>query len=711
MFFLLEVGTEELPADFIDEAIAQWQQIIPNRLQDNFLVPDSLDVYGTPRRLAILISGLPDQQKDRDEIIKGPPAKAAFKEGKPTKAAEGFARKQEVEVTDLEIRPTDKGDFVFIEKKIKGRQTKEILQELIPTWINSLEGRRFMRWGNGELRFSRPIRWLVALCDEQILPLEIVNGNSTITSDRLSRGHRILHPDSVSIAQASNYVETLRSAYVEVDPKQRQEIIEKDIETIAKELKGKADLPEDLLTEVINLVEYPTAVAGNFDPEFLDLPIEVIITVMVKHQRYFAVKQSDNELLPNFITIANGDPHKKDIIAQGNERVIRARLADAQFFYKADCDEPLDSYLPELENVTFQKELGTMRYKVDRIMDMAQQISEQLEIGEKEQEEIESTALLCKADLVTQMVYEFPELQGVMGQKYALVSGESEAVAQGIFEHYLPRGANDIMPKTLTGQVVGIADRLDTLISIFGLGMIPTGSGDPFALRRAANAIIAVTWEAQLPINLSQLLLQGCEAFRAAHADKASPLEPLQGFFIQRIQTLLQEDCNLEYDLVNAVLGEADAEYTERALQNLLDVKDRAEFLQEIRRNGMLDKIYETVNRSTRLAVKGDLEYLELDPSKVVRPELFEKSSEQEFYDGLMALVSKTTQAQGERNYQLLTEGLLDIVPKVSEFFDGENSVLVMAENQKVRENRLNLLGVLRNHGRVLADFGAIVKT
>ncbi|MDJ0845083.1 glycine--tRNA ligase subunit beta [Crocosphaera sp.] len=710
MFFLLEVGTEELPADFIDEAIAQWQQIIPNRLQDNFLVPDSLDVYGTPRRLAILISGLPDQQKDRDEIIKGPPAKAAFKEGKPTKAAEGFARKQEVEVTDLEIRPTDKGDFVFIEKKIKGRQTKEILQELIPTWINSLEGRRFMRWGNGELRFSRPIRWLVALCDEQILPLEIVNGNSTITSDRLSRGHRILHPDSVSIAQASNYVETLRSAYVEVDPKQRQEIIEKDIETIAKELKGKADLPEDLLTEVINLVEYPTAVAGNFDPEFLDLPIEVIITVMVKHQRYFAVKQSDNELLPNFITIANGDPHKKDIIAQGNERVIRARLADAQFFYKADCDEPLDSYLPELENVTFQKELGTMRYKVDRIMDMAQQISEQLEIGEKEQEEIESTALLCKADLVTQMVYEFPELQGVMGQKYALVSGESEAVAQGIFEHYLPRGANDIMPKTLTGQVVGIADRLDTLISIFGLGMIPTGSGDPFALRRAANAIIAVTWEAQLPINLSQLLLQGCEAFRAAHADKASPLEPLQGFFIQRIQTLLQEDCNLEYDLVNAVLGEADAEYTERALQNLLDVKDRAEFLQEIRRNGMLDKIYETVNRSTRLAVKGDLEYLELDPSKVVRPELFEKSSEQEFYDGLMALVSKTTQAQSERSYQLLIEGLLDIIPKVSEFFDGENSVLVMDENPQVKQNRLNLLGVLRNHGRVLADFGAIVK-
>lgn len=711
MFFLLEVGTEELPADFVDEAIAQWKQIIPNRLEENFLTPDNLEVYGTPRRLALLMSGLPEQQKDRDEVIKGPPAKAAFKDGKPTKAAEGFARKQEVDLKELDIRPTDKGDFVFIEKKIKGRETKEILKELIPSWINSLEGRRFMRWGNGELRFSRPIRWLVALCDQQVLPIEIVNGDSIITSDRLSRGHRILHPDTVSITQASDYVETLRSAYVEVDPKKRQEIIEKDIETIAQQLTGNADLPEDLLTEVVNLIEYPTAVAGKFDPEFLNLPTEVITTVMVKHQRYFAVKKSENELLPNFITVANGDPNKKAIIAQGNERVIRARLADAQFFYTADCDEPLDSYLPELENVTFQKELGTMRDKVDRIMDMAQQIAEQLEISQKEQEEIESTALLCKADLVTQMVYEFPELQGVMGQKYALVSGESQQVAQGIFDHYLPRGANDIMPKTLTGQVVGIADRLDTLISIFGLGMIPTGSGDPFALRRAANAIITVTWEAQLPINLSQLLIQGCQAFMADHSDKESPLEALQTFLIQRIQTLLQDELNIDYDLVNAVLGEADVEYTDRALQNLLDVKDRAEFLQEIRHNGMLDKIYETVNRSARLAAKGDLDYSQLDPSQVVKTELFEKSSEQEFYDSLMTLVSKTTQAQSERNYQLLTEGLLDIVPKVSEFFDGENSVLVMDENLEVRQNRLNLLGVLRNHGRVLADFGAIVKS
>ncbi|MEM8779145.1 MAG: glycine--tRNA ligase subunit beta [Cyanobacteria bacterium P01_G01_bin.49] len=710
MFFLLEVGTEELPADFVDQAIAQWEKCIPESLQDYFLSPDSITVYGTPRRLAVLIAGLPNKQTDREETIKGPPVAAAFKEGKPTKAAEGFARKQEVAVKDLEIRPTEKGDFVFVEKKITGRDTREILQGLIITWINSLEGRRFMRWGDGDLKFPRPIRWLVSLCDNQVLPIEIVNGSTTLHSNAFSYGHRILCPETVKLNQGSDYIKTLKNAYVEVDPKQRHQKITKEITKIGEKLGGTPDIPADLLEEVINLVEYPTAVAGNFDQEFLSLPTEVIITVMVKHQRYFAIKKANGELLPNFITISNGDPEKSHIIAQGNERVIRARLADAQFFYQADCDQPLESYLPELETVTFQEELGTMRDKVDRIMEMSQQIAEQLETTPKQREEIESTAMLCKADLVTQMVYEFPELQGVMGQKYALISGESELVAQGIFDHYLPRGADDIMPQSLTGQVVGIADRLDTLVSIVGLGMIPSGSSDPFALRRSANGIINITWNANLSINLSQLLSQGCLDFVTSHPDKSSPLTVLQTFFTQRIQTLLQDEIAIDYDLVNAVLGDNDADYTQRTLENLLDVCDRAQFLQEIRNNGRLDAIYETVNRSTRLAAKGKLDYTELDPSKVIDSKLFEKPSEQAFYDELVALLPKTKIAQSESNYQLLVEGLANIAPTVSEFFDGEDSVLVMDENPKIRENRLNLLGILRNHGRVLADFGAIVR-
>jgi glycyl-tRNA synthetase beta chain len=461
--------------------------------------------------------------------------------------------------------------------------------------------------------------------------------------------------------------------------------------------------------EVTNLVEYPTAVVGKFDEEFLNLPPEVITTVMVTHQRYFPLKKGD-VLLPNFITISNGDPNKSAIIAAGNERVIRARLADAQFFYKADCDEHLETYLPELENVTFQEDLGSMHDKVDRIVEISLQIADQLDITEQERSEIESTALLCKADLVTQMVYEFPELQGVMGSKYALVSGESPTVAQGIFEHYLPRNAGDIMPQNLNGQVVGIADRLDTLISIFGLGMLPTGSSDPFALRRSANAIINITWDAQLPIDLDQLLKQGAKDFVVAHPEKTSPLSSLQEFFIQRLRTLLEDELGIDYDLVNAVLGENDEEYAQRALKDLLDLRDRAEYLQKIRDDGTLNQIYETVNRSTRLAAKGDLDTQQLEPQSVINTALFEKGSEQDFYDSLVELLPQTRTALEESNYQILVDGLVKLAPKVSNFFDGAESVLVMDENQEIRKNRLNLLGLLRNQARVLADFGPIIK-
>ena len=709
--FLLEVGVEELPADFVSSAISQWQKRIPESLSAEFLTFDAVNFYGTPRRLAVVITGLLAQQPDREEEIKGPPKKAAYKDDQPTKAALGFAKKQGVEVKDLQLRDTPKGEFVFVQKKITGRPTKDILQELAPQWILGLEGRRFMRWGDGDIRFPRPIRWLVSLLDDAVLPLELVNGSETIKSDRISRGHRVLHPDTISIPHATSYRESLKSAFVEVDPETRKDSIITGIETVAQKAQGTAEISADLLSEVVNLVEYPTAIIGQFEEEFLQLPTEVITTVMVTHQRYFPVKQDSNSntLLPNFITISNGDPDKSDLIAEGNGRVIRARLADAQFFYKADCDERLETYLPQLETVTFQEELGTMRDKVDRIMEIASNISEQLDLDEQQKAEIESTALLCKADLVSQMVYEFPELQGVMGEKYALVSGESATVAQGIFEHYLPRGADDIFPETLNGQVVGLADRLDTLISIFGLGMIPTGSSDPFALRRAANGIVNIAWNSNLDINLIELINQGSSAFLSAHDDKESPVDNLQEFFMQRIRTILQEEKNLDYDLVNAVLGQ-DAEYTERALEDLLDVRDRALFLQEIRDNGILESIYETVNRSTRLAAKGDLDTQELNPITVVNPNLFTSSAEQNFYDALLDLVPQTEAAKETRNYQLLVDGLVKVAPIVSEFFDGENSVLVMAEDEDIKRNRLNLLGLLRNHARVLADFGAIVK-
>lgn len=711
--FLLEVGTEELPASFVDEALGQWKRRIPQSLTE-YSLSRAVEVYGTPRRLAVLIEDLPVQQPDQEEEIKGPPAQAAFKDNQPTKAAEGFARSRNVRLEDLEIRTTDKGAFVFVRRKIVGRPTVEILTDLVPQWILELEGKRFMRWGDGDLRFSRPIRWLVALLDQAVLPIELVNGSETIKSDRISQGHRVLHPQPVCLDHAIDYVQCLDNAFVKVNRDSRQEIIR-------GELGGVVDLYPDLLSEVTNLVEWPTVVSGSFDPAFLSLPREVIITVMITHQRYFPVFEANGvatdfsslPLKPRFTTISNGDPKKSATIIVGNERVIRARLADAQFFYQADQAIPLEDYLPRLQQVTFQEDLGSMWDKVQRLSQIAYLIADQLQVEQERHTLIQRTASLCKADLVTQMVGEFPELQGFMGQEYALTSGESQAVATAIFEHYLPRRANDILPESLPGQVVGLADRLDTLVSIFGLGQLPTGSSDPFGLRRSANAIVSITWKAELPINLGALLQQISAEFVQTYA-KSQPLEVLQqqlnDFFLQRVRSLLQEDWKIDYDLVNAVLGEADPEYAERALGDLLDVRDRARFLQAMRTNGTLAKIYETVNRAARLAGQGNLETNQLDPTAVIQPQLFQQPSEHAFYAALVQLVPQTQAAHNQRDYSQLVSALGKIAPTVSRFFDGPESVLVMDANPDIRRNRLNLLGLLRNHARVLADFGAIVK-
>ena len=711
--FLLEVGTEELPANFVESAIEQWRSQIPYSLDSHLLTPKSLKVYGTPRRLAILAEGLPEQQPDQTQEVKGPPAKAAFKDGNPTKAAEGFAKKQGVGIADFELRDTEKGEFVFVQKTTLGKPAIEVLAGLIPDWIFSLEGKRFMRWSDGEVKFSRPIRWLVSLLDDQLIPIQLENSTGTISSNRLSSGHRILHPEPITINKPQNYVAILEAASVQVDPAQRQTTIEKQIHTCAQKVKGDAVISEELLREVTYLVEWPTAVVGGFESEFLDLPAEVITTEMVSHQRYFPVQASKKtHLLPYFITISNGDPAKSDIISAGNERVIRARLADGQFFYKADQALPLADYLPKLKTVTFQEELGSVRAKVDRIQANAQRIAQQLQLDAKITKIVDRAAQLCKADLVTQMVGEFPELQGVMGQKYAIASGEGDAIATAIVEHYLPKGANGQLPQTLAGQVVGIADRLDTLVCIFGLGLLPTGSSDPFALRRAANAILNIIWTANLDLNLDQLVAEITTAF-AKTFKKSQPVADLQqqlrDFLGQRVRSLLQDEQGIDYDLVNAVLGET-GEHGQRVLMDVLDGRDRAQFLQAIRQDGTLDTLYETVNRAARLATKGELSTDVLDPGDLIKPHLFEQSSEQAFYDGLLQLLPQTQAAQASRNYKQLVQGLAEIAPTVSQFFDGDDSVLVMAEAADLRRNRLNLLGLLRNHALVLADFGPIVK-
>ena len=712
--FLLEVGTEDLPASFVADALKQWGRKIPKSFADLQIHPTGIEFYGTPRRLAVLVTGLPLQQADQTEEVKGPNVQAAFKDGEPTKAAQGFAQKQGVSVEDFEVRSTEKGDFIFVTKRLAGRPVSDLLTELIPTWVMGLEGKRLMRWGDGDVKFSRPLQWLVAMLDADVLPITLSNGaEASYKSDRISAGHRVLHPEWISISTAESYAETLRSAFVEVDPDRRREVIVREATAAGARVGGVTTIDPELLEEVVNLVEFPSAVMGQFDSSFLELPSEVAVTEMESHQRYFPVRQTakSKDILPYFVTISNGDPAKSDIIARGNERVIRARLSDGKFFFDADRTMPLDGFLPKLETLMFQASLGSVRQKADRIVAVARLICQQLTLDSDTTQTIERAALLAKADLVTQMVGEFPDLQGVMGEKYARHSGENEAVAIAIMEHYLPKGAGDELPQTLAGQVVGLSDRLDTLVSIFSLNMIPTGSSDPFALRRAANAILNITWAANLPIDLLTLINTVVPVFCAQYSSvtKLNPedlKQQLKDFFLLRIQTLLKDEQAIDYDLVNAVLGENDVEYSDRALTDLLDVRDRAVFLQTIRNDGRLAAIYAVINRASKLAAKGTIGTTELDVTSNVKPELFQKESERSFFEALSQLGTTPN-----RNYTESIAALSAIAPRLTSFFDGKDSVLVMDPNPEIKQNRLNLLGILRNQGRVLADFAAIVKS
>lgn len=705
--FLLEVGTEELPTSFIVDALRQWQERIPKNLDEHQLTTSKVSVYGTPRRLAVLIEGLPTQQCDRSLEIKGPALGSAFvngdPKGEPTKALLGFAKSKGIDLKDIFVKETDKGAFVFANQQIVGRETTTILQELAPTWITGLEGKRLMRWGNGDLKFPRPIRWLVSLFDSKILPIGLEN----VQSARISQGHRVLHPRPVVIDTAQDYVATLREAFVLVDGEERQKHILTQIHSIVELFGGVAEIPDDLLEEVTYLVEFPTAVIGEFEREFLELPQPVIKTEMVSHQRYFPVHSADNpeQLLPRFITISNGNPDKSRLIAAGNGRVIRARLSDGKFFYDSDRTVHLETFLPLLEKVTFQAQLGSVAEKVDRIRVIAKLVVDaipNLEITAPDHELIDRTAQLAKADLVTQMVKEFPELQGQMGYYYALSSEEPVAVATGIREHYQPKGAGDALPTSLTGKIVAIADRIDTLVGIFGLGIIPTGSSDPFALRRAAAGVVQIAWDSGFALDLPKLL----QAAIAIYADKnllAKPaetvLENLYKWFKQRYETLLG-DQGIEYDLVNAISGTEDLSYTLQGLSNLTRIKERAHFLQQSRDKATLSTIYEPIVRASRLAVQGDLDSMTIDVKAVINPDTLTEVAEQKLYQAIAALPSHPSDEQ-------LMQGIIAIAPLLAKFFD---DVLVMADDPQVRQNRLNLLGIIRNYSRQLADFSAILK-
>ncbi|MCF2971615.1 glycine--tRNA ligase subunit beta [Synechococcus sp. Nb3U1] len=716
--YLLEVGCEELPASFVDSALQQWQTGIPASLAEAHLQAEQMQLFGTPRRLAVLLQGLPNQQPDRTLEVKGPPAQIAYQEGQLTATGEKFAQKQGVDPGSLEIRQVGKGSFVFAVQKVRGRPTAAVIQELAPGWITGLSGERLMRWACGDLKFPRPIRWLVSLWDDQVLPLLLPTheGNTIpgLVAGRVSRGHRVLGPVAVTLKQAESYSQQMQAAGVSPDPAVRQAFIQEEVAQLATQVNGEAQIPPDLLREVVQLVEWPTAVLGRFEPEFLRLPAAVIETVMITHQRYFPVRdrRDPQKLLPYFITISNGDPEQSERIGAGNSRVVRARLSDARFFYEEDQRIPLAEKVERLEAVTFAEGLGSVRDKVERIRQISRLIATALNLAPQEQALVDRTAQLCKADLVTQMVYEFPELQGIMGADYARQDGEPEAVAEGIEQHYWPLGAGDTLPKALTGRVVGWADRLDTLVGMFRLGRIPTGSSDRFALRRAANSLVLIAWDAEWALDVNQLLQRLVQDY--ANGD-AETLRALQEFLVQRLQTLLQEEKQIDYDLIKAVLGDPESlraqdpqqtDLTLRALSNLPLTLLRAEYLQHLRATGELADLYPTLNRCARLAVQGNLGYEVVDPAAVIDPQQLQNPAELQLYEVCETVYRRGVEPALQGDFTPLVEALQEAAPQVAQFFE---AVLVMDPDPICRANRLNLLGLLRNQSRLLGDMGAVV--
>ena len=716
--FLLEIGTEELPADFARLALPQLEQLVRRDLEEARLSHGAIQCTGTPRRLALLVEDLAAGAADLEEERKGPPAAQAFRDGSPTQAAIGFARRCGIEPEALEVRDTPKGPFAFARVLERGRRASDLLADTIPTWIAALQGRRFMRWGEGECRFSRPVRWLVALLDTEVIPVRLSGSDPLVEAGRLSRGHR-LHQGAVSIASADGYAAALAAAGVQVDRSKRGRAIRSAIAEAATALQAEPDLPESLAEELTDLVESPLLIEGHVNEHYLALPAEVLSTVMRAHQRYVPLYRRDAasdplaldaraSLLPRFLCIGNGLPAATDTVRRGNERVLKARLADAEFFVRADRAVASIDRRDQLARVTFAEGLGSLRDRVERLEWCTDVLLEQLRLPADTASHARRAAHLCKHDLVSQMVGEFPELQGVMGGKYLLAEGEPRPVALAVLEHYLPRGAGDALPGSEAGAVVAVAERLELLLSIYAKGERPSGSSDPYALRRAGNGLLQILWDRGWRLDLIHLLERAtahwASLLPAFKVDATALAIELAEFLRQRLVSLLEEQ-GLAADLVQAVAG--DSVPLARVLSDPADARQRADLLVELRASGQLAAVQAVVTRAARLAEKGDLDPTVLSDAGVVDATLFEKPSEAGMLAVLRQLEPIAT-GDGTTRYAELARGLSEGASALAAFFDGEQSVMVMAEDAAVRRNRLNLLALLRNQAMVLADFSRI---
>ena len=682
--YLLEIGTEELPYRFIPQAIEQLKNGFENFLNNNKTGFEKVDVYATPRRLAVIISGLVEKSSDEEKIVKGPIAKVAYDEnGNITKAGEGFARKNGINPEDLYIE----NDYVHAKIVVKGKSIKELLQENVPSIVMKLQGSHFMRWGYNDEKFSRPIRWIVSILDKEEVKIKIIDKESS----NVSRGHRFAQ-QNVIIGNPDDYVEIMRNCCVIVDQNERRQLIIDKAKEEADKLGAVPYYTDDLLEEVTFITEYPVPAVCEFDPKYLEIPEEVTVTVMAVHQRYFALHKN-GKLINKFITMTNYIGDEFANIKAGNVRVIKARLDDAVFFFTEDTKKPLENYVESLKGVTFQKGMGSVYDKTMRLIALSKDLAKSLGIESKT---IERTALLCKADLTTQLVFEFTELQGFIGADYARVSGENEKVCTGIKEHYFPLNAESETAKGIEGQIVGIADKMDTICAVFAEGKKPTGSSDPLGVRRAALGIIKTILASGLKIDLNDLIVKTLlllpiksvdgniidkvKSFASSGAGRISGkvFEEVTEFIIQRLIIFLSD--NYSKNVLEACAS------------NKNPLEDLADYIERVKVVSKLDnpQLNENANRVSRI--------LKENSTKSVDKSLFRESSEN-------MLLEQINTVDDNADYETYVSQLISINPSVEKFF---NDVLVMDKDEKVKENRLALLTLLKKKYTRLTDFSKL---
>jgi len=679
--YLLEIGVEELPYKLIASACKQLEDGFKKLFEAQELQYRSIDTYSTPRRLTVIIDGLIDKQPDIIKSIKGPPAKVAYNaDGTLSQAGLGFLKKQGLTENDIEKIAENGVDYIFAKVEQKGQSTKDVLAQEVAALVLRLQGAHFMRWANFEIKFSRPIRWIVSLLDSEEIKISIAD----VESGRKSRGHRFAANKEIEITSIDSYFEVLKNANVIANQDERKALVEELLVKKAAEVGGTIIPDAELLDEITNIVEWPVPVLCSFSQDYLKVPDDVTVTVMKSHQRYFPVYDKDEKLTNYFITMANFVGSEFENIRVGNERVIKARLDDGKFFYDEDLKKPLEGRVEDLKGITFQKGLGTMYDKSLRLVKLAENLADSLELDNSQKSSIERTALLCKADLLTNLVYEFTELEGFIGADYAIQAGETQAVADGIKEHYFPLGADSEVAKGIEGQVVGIVDKIDTIITTFAVGKKPTGSADPLGIRRATLGVITTVLQNNLKVDVSAVIKNSIALAPIEIADAATLQADIEEFFVGRLKILLQQ--NYKYDIVDAVC------VVKNPLNDIADAKERLDVLKTLSQRDDFSKINDAINRIIRI-IK-DAKDGEVSESLLVL------DAEKSLYAESKVFIGKKLE------YSALAEQIIALEPPISKFFE---DVLVMDKDEAVKQNRINLLGGISAEAKRLADFSKIV--